>query len=147
MPSAQRDLWAGLWEEVDRIQDEMTRLFGGRFANGRGPSAAGPRVNVWEDDQNVYVETDLPGVPLDKLEIFIKEGNQLTIQGERPSPEFEGAVWHRQERPWGQFTRAVTLPVLVDADKVDARLEQGVLRLTLPKSEAAKPRKIQVKGS
>ena len=64
----------------------------------------------------------------------------------RAAPEVPGAVWVRQERPVGRFTRQVTLPVLVDADKVEARYEHGVLKLTLPKSEAAKPRKITVKA-
>ena len=58
----------------------------------------------------------------------VTEGNQLTIQGERTAPEIQGAVWVRQERPFGQFTRVVELPALVDADKVEATYEHGVLR-------------------
>ena len=78
--------------------------------------------------------------------VAIHEGNQLVVSGERKAPEIKNAVWHRQERPYGQFVRTVTLPVLVDADRVEARFEQGVLKLTLPKSAAAKPRKIQVRA-
>ena len=80
------------------------------------------------------------------LDVFVTEGNQLTIQGERKAPELKGSAWVRQERPFGRFTRVIGLPSLVDADKVEATYESGVLRLTLPRSEAAKPRKIEVKA-
>jgi HSP20 family protein len=105
-----------------------------------------PLANVWQDDNHVYVEMDLPGIQLDKLDITVKEGNVLTVQGEREPTNSDGAVWHRQERLVGPFTRVLTLPVLVDPDKVEASLEQGVLRLKLSKSEAAKPRKITVRA-
>jgi HSP20 family protein len=126
----------------------MNQLFG-RFgvANGRNRLSGGPALNVWEDENAVYVETDLPGVPADKLDVSVTEGNQLTIQGERPAPEVANAVWHRQERGFGTFTRSVTLPTLVNADKVEAQFEHGVLKLTLPKAQAAKPRKIAVKAA
>lgn len=134
-----------LWSEMGRVHDELSRLFGG--TNGaRAMAPAGPAVNIWEDEQAVYAEADLPGLSLEKLEVFVTEGDQLTIQGERNPIQPEGAVWHRQERGFGQFLRQVTLPALVDADKVEAKYEQGVLKLTLPKSEAAKPRKITVKA-
>jgi len=133
--------------EVDRVQDEFARLFGrlNRFA---APAAGGsvPLLNVWEDEHALYAEADLPGLDPAKLDVFVTEGNQLTIQGDRTAPEIKGATWVRQERPFGQFTRVVGLPALVDADKVEASYENGVLRLTLPKSEAAKPRKIAVKA-
>jgi HSP20 family protein len=134
-----------LWSEMNRAHDELSRLFG-RF-NGfpRVTAAAWPAVNVWEDEQNVYAEADLPGLNLEKLEVFVTEGDQLTLQGERLALQPEGAVWHRQERGFGQFQRQLGLPALVNSEKVEAKYEQGVLRLTLPKSEAAKPRKIAVK--
>src|SRR4029079_5092018 len=103
-------------------------------------------LSVWEDENAVHAEADLPGVDPAKLEITVTEGNQLTVQGERTLPEIPGAAWVRQERPFGKFVRAVTLPSLVDADKVEARYEHGALKLTLPKHEAAKPRKIVVQG-
>jgi HSP20 family protein len=130
-----------LWEEFNQVQDEFTRWFG--RANG---AATGPQLSVWEDEQAVYAEADLPGIDLAKFEVTVTEGNRLTIQGERTPPEVSGAAWVRQERPFGKFVRAVTLPALVDADKVEAKYIDGVLRLTLPKHEAAKPRKITVKG-
>jgi HSP20 family protein len=130
-----------IWQELNQVQDEFTRWFGNAT---RGPAA--PALNVWEDEQAVHVEADLPGFDASKLEVTVTEGNQLTVQGERPAPEIPGAVWIRQERPFGKFVRAIELPSLVDADRVEAKYENGVLKLTLPKHEAAKPRKIAVKG-
>ena len=140
MARFRNDAFGELFTEVNRIQEEFQRLFGG------GPAAAGPAVNVWADENNFYAEADLPDLNLDKLDVFVTDGNQLTIQGERKAPAVDGAVWVRQERPFGQFTRVFTLPSLVDTDKVEARYEHGVLKLTLPKSAAAKPRKITVKA-
>jgi len=137
-----RDPFGDLLTEFGRVSDEVNRLFGTRHA----AEVVGPYLNLWSDENNVYAEVDLPAVDPGKLDISVAEGNQLTIQAERPAPEVPGAVWVRQERPVGKFVRTVTLPVLVDADRVEARYEFGVLKLTLPKSEAAKPRKITVKS-
>jgi HSP20 family protein len=142
-----REPFNDLYREMNRLQDEMGRFFG---RAGRGVASAFgslvPPVNVWEDADHVYAEVDLPGVDAAKLELSVVEGNQLTIQGERPVVELGNSVWHRQERPAGTFTRVVTLPTLVDANRVEASYEAGVLRVTLPKAEAAKPRKITVKS-
>jgi HSP20 family protein len=135
-----------LFNEVNSMQEEFARLFGrvSPFVAGAAPTASSPPLNVWEDEHALYVEADLPGLDPAGLDVTVTEGNQLTIQGARPAPEITGATWVRQERPAGQFVREVVLPVLVDADKVEAKYENGVLRLTLPKHEAVKPRKIQV---
>jgi HSP20 family protein len=136
-----------LVNEVSAMQDEFNRLFHRISPFGTtAPAVAAPLLNVWEDDQALYVDADLPGIDPARLDVTVTEGNQLSIQGERAAPEIQGAVWVRQERPSGQFVRTVTLPALVDADRVEAKYEHGVLRLTLPKSEAAKPRKIQVQA-
>ncbi len=139
-----RDPLFGVFNELARAQDEFNRIFN---VTGGSGTLAGPRINLWEDDHNLYAETDLPGVADDQIEIMVKEGNQLTVQAERAAPAKDNATWYRQERPYGQFQRSISLPVLVDADRVEAALENGVLKLILPKSEAAKPRKITVKGS
>jgi len=136
-----------LWGEMGRVHDELNRLFGRFNGANRLQPPLGPAVNIWEDEQNVYAEANLPGLKLDQIEILVNEGNQLTIQGARAQPSPEGAVLHRQERGFGQFLRQLELPALVDADRVEAKYEQGVLRLTMPKSEAAKPRRIDVKAS
>ena len=130
-----------LWNELNQVQDEGTKWCGRAT---RGPGA--PAISVWEDDQAVHAEADLPGLDPAKIEVTVTDGNQLTVQGERPAPEVTTAVWIRQERPFGKFIRSVTLPSLVDPDRVDAKYENGVLRLTMPKHEAAKPRKIVVQA-
>lgn len=136
-----------LWHEFGRAQDEFLRIFG-RHNNGphRNFTATGPAVNVWEDEKSVFAECDLPGILIDKLDVTVTEGDQLTIQGERQLAAADGAVWHRQERAFGQFVRQVKLPAIVDADKVAAKYEHGVLRLTMPKHVAALPRKILVQA-
>jgi len=132
-----------LWREMDGFRSEVDRLFGRQLL---GAAAVAPALNVWEDETAFYVEADLPDVPADKLDITVKEGTRLTLTGERKPTDPPNAVWHRQERFAGTFTRELTLPTPVDADKVEARFEHGVLKLTLPKSEAARPRKITVKA-
>ena len=145
MNRVRRSPFGMLVNEVSAMQDEFNRLVGRISPFGPAAQAvAAPMLNVWEDDQALFVDVDLPGIDPAKLDVTVTEGNQLSIQGDRAAPDIKGAVWVRQERPTGKFTRSVTLPSLVDADKVEAKYEHGVLRLTLPKSEAAKPRKIQV---
>jgi HSP20 family protein len=133
------------WSPLREFQEEMM-LVRERFAAGNHPALASsyPPVNIWGDSDKVYAEAELPGMQLDHLEIYVTEENQLTIQGERRQPELDTGVWDGQERGFGQFSRTIMLPVKVDADKVEARFEHGVLFVTLPKSEAAKPRRISV---
>jgi HSP20 family protein len=133
------------WRPLREFQEEMNRVCG-RFGVENGPALADsyPPVNIWGDSDSVYAEAELPGMQLDHLEIYVTEGNQLTIQGERRQRELDKGVWYGQERGFGQFGRTIMLPVNVDADKVEARFEHGVLLVTLPKSEAAKPRRIRV---
>ena len=135
-----------LFNEMGRFQDEFNRLFRRAGFNGEQWASAGPAFNVWSDEHAVFVEVDLPGIDPQKLDLSVKEGNHLTIQGERPQVELPNAVWHRQERGNGTFVREMTLPVLVDVEKIEAKYADGVLRLTMPKHEAAKPRKIAVKA-
>lgn len=146
MNRVRRNPFGALFNEVNSMQEEFARLFGrvSPFAAPAAAVVATAPLNVWEDDQSIYVEADLPGVDSTKLDVTVTEGNRLTIQGERAAPEIAGATWVRQERPVGQFVREIELPALVDADKVEARYESGVLRLALPKHEGVKPRKIQV---
>lgn len=134
--------------ELNQFQREFNRLFSFPASRVQWPGLASsyPLVNLWEDDQNLYAEAELPGLALENLEIYVSEGNQLALQGERQPTEGPKGTWHRRERGFGKFSRSFTLPVEVDADRVEARLEQGVLRLTLPKSERAKPRRITVKA-
>jgi len=129
--------------DMSRWQGEMDRL----FANGSPVFAAAfPALNLWEDEDSLYAEAELPGVDMAGLEIVVTNGNQLSLKGERKQPEVEQGVWHRQECGTGAFVRSLTLPAMVDADKIEAKLAQGVLTITMPKSAAARPKKITVKA-
>jgi HSP20 family protein len=135
---------------TNRILDEMNRFFAPLGAGLRGNGAhlaPYPALNVWEDDDHLFVEAELPGYTNDKIEVTVSEGDQLTIAGEREPAASEGSIWHRQESGYGQFQRTVTLPIVVDSDKVAANFDSGVLTLTLPKSEMAKPKRIAVRGA
>ena len=134
--------------EMNRLNDEMNRLFG-RYTNGaREFSPSGyPMLNLWEDEKNLYVEAELPGFNLDDLEMYVTGENQLSIKGQRRPPELKDGTWHRQERGHGSFSRLVELPGVVDSDKVSADYNFGVLTIKLPKKEEAKPRRIEVKAN
>ena len=136
-------------DQLQQLQGEMNRLverWGGDGGWTRGFAATYPAVNVWEDADHAFVEAELPGLDLKDLEIYVTEGNQLTLKGERKQTVPDKGIAHRQERGFGSFARVLTLPFNVDADKVDARFENGVLLIQLAKHAAAKPRKITVKG-
>jgi len=135
--------------EMNRLRSETDRLLG-RYDGGepRRPGAAVfPPLNLWEDENNLHVEAELPGFELSHLEIYVTGGNQLSIRGERKPPEREGGTWHRQERGFGSFSRMVELPAVVESEGVSAEFKHGVLTITLPKHEEAKPRRIEVKAS
>jgi HSP20 family protein len=134
------------WNTLSQFQNEMNRLFD-RWNGGDGlfGAAAFPPLNVWEEGDHAFVEAELPGQDLKNLEIYVTGGNQLTLKGERKPNAPEKGVLHRQERAFGSFVRTLTLPFPVDPNKVEARLENGVLSVKLAKHESARPRKITVK--
>ncbi len=131
-----------------RLRREMDRLLSGApwdgmelpwLATPRGESAA----NCWETGDAFHVELEVPGVKSEQLDVSVV-GDQLSIKVERPEEEPKDVTYHRRERPVGSFTRVVCLPSEVDAGKVEAELEHGVLSIHLPKAESVRPRKIQV---
>jgi len=130
---------------LNRIFNEMDRLFEPMALASTPTFAPFPALNIWEDDGNLYAEAELPGMKLDDIQVTLTEGDQLTISGERKIAGND-TVWHRQECGYGRFSRTITLPFAVDADQVEAKYDAGVLTLTLPKSEAAKPKRIQIKA-
>ncbi len=144
------------WQPMGAIQNEVTRLRRdlGEFvrewedtpwANPQG-IASYPTINLWESDDFVFAEVELPGIKLEDLEISLTGGDLLSIKGARKPSEPEHADWHRQERFCGIFERSISLPCTMDPNKVDARLENGVLTIQMAKSPLAKPRRIPVKG-
>jgi len=130
------------------LRNEVNRLFEQVMESSNGGSVFGgrgfPAVNLWEDGEFVYAEAEIPGVSMNDVEINVV-GNELSIKGRRNCRCDENVTFHRQERGVGEFSRFLTLPVAIDADKVEAVLKNGVLTIKLPKAEAAKPRRIEVK--
>jgi HSP20 family protein len=135
--------------QMRRFQRAMDRLFGRwgiDLSEWPALAVSYPPVNLWEDEDFVYAEAELPGLKLPDLEITVTADNQLTLKGKREPAAPEKVEWHRQERGFGTFERTIALPVRVDAGKVEARLENGVLTIKMAKSSAAKPKKIPVKA-
>jgi len=132
-----------------RLHDEMNRLFEDWREAGPAlrPYGAGyPAINLWEEGDAARVEAELPGLGMDDVEVYVA-GNEVSIGGERKIAAPDGAAWHRRERSHGRFTRTFTLPWEVDADRVEAKLVDGVLTVHLPKCESCKPKKVKVLGS
>lgn len=137
---------------LNQLRDEMDRLmedfFGpaSRLHRTQTTNRGFPAMNLWESGDSLVAEAEVPGMKSEDLDISVV-GNELTIRGHRQPCGEEGAAYHRRERGLGEFSRSVRLPIDVDGSKVSAELRDGVLRITLPKAEAAKPRKIEVKAS
>lgn len=135
------------FEELERMRTEMDRLFGQATGSILYRPAAGvfPLINQTEDKDHFYVRAELPGVQAEELNISAA-GKNLTISGERKiASRGDDVRYHRREREAGNFSRIIALPGDVDVDNVDASLANGVLTVTIPKAEEAKPRPITVK--
>ena len=143
------------WEpfrELRAMQDRMNRLFNDPFFRGvlpYGEEAASltrwaPAVDIYETGDNIVVKAELPGVDPKDLDVRI-EDNTLFLKGERKlEKEVKEENYHRIERSYGSFTRSFALPNSVDADKTSAEYKDGVLTLTIPKREEAKPKTIKI---
>ena len=138
-----RDL-ATMRQVMDRLfDDDMYRMSSGWDRNGG--ETASLALDVAEKDDAYVVKASLPGVNAEDVDITLTD-NVLTIRGEtKADNEIKQENYHLRERRFGTFMRSVTLPNAVDADKIEAVNENGVLTLTLPKAESVKPRKIEVK--
>ena len=134
--------------EMDRFRREMGKLIDAFNVGRRSDQVAGvfPALNVSDDEDNLYVRAELPGVAPEDIEITTKESN-LILEGERKTTaEGEKVPYHRREREAGTFRRIISLPTRVDADKITAVCKNGVLTVTLPKAAETKPRQIEVES-
>jgi len=135
-----------------RLQNDVNRLFESLIDERPASSSVRPyglgwpALNTWEDGEAAYVEAELPGMTMDDVEVYVL-GRELTVSGERKIAEPQGAAWHRRERSQGRFSRTLALPWDIDADRVEARLQDGVLSIKLPKAETSKPKKVKVLGA
>ncbi len=134
-----------------RLQSEIDRLFEDPFAGWLSPGpplseAWLPAVDVHEDKNNVVVQAEITGMKKEEFEVYLS-GDDLVIAGERKSEsEEQRAGRYRAERYFGRFDRRIALPSAVDGSKIDAHYKDGVLTVTCPKTEEAKPKPIAVKG-
>jgi HSP20 family protein len=107
-----------------------------------------PHADVSENEDEIRVTVELPGMRPEDVEVDL-ENNILTISGEKREERQEGdreSRWHLSERRYGRFSRSFVLPRDVEHERIEARFEHGVLRVTIPKAEKAKPRRIDIKG-
>ncbi len=130
-----------LLAELDAMTDRFERMFGLRAAPG-GQRGFLPPVDIWEDDQQVVIELDVPGCNAENLSAEAVDG-QLVVTGER-SVSGGANRRYRSERWQGRFVRSFTLPQGVDGASITADYEDGVLTVRLPKPEEAKPRSISI---
>lgn len=135
--------------DFDQLRREMLRMLDnvtGSSAYREYPTGVFPPINITQDDNNFYLRADVPGIKAADLSVSALR-NRVSISGKREIHEDSKHVsYHRKERAEGEFSRTVTLPTEVATDKVEARYVDGVLTLTLPKAEEAKPRQIAVKS-
>lgn len=147
-PTRELTNWASdLWN----MQREINRLFDNFFRGGvqddgsLGLSYWMPAVDIAEHDNEFVVKVELPGVSKDDVKVTL-ESNILTIRGEKKQDrETKNENYHRLERTYGSFQRSFTLPSSVRSDKIEAVYKDGILTITLPKAEEAKPKLIDVK--
>jgi HSP20 family protein len=131
-------------ERMSRQMDQLSHAVFGRPGMNWLTARVFPAVNLTEDKDKYYIRAELPGIKADELNIQVN-GRNLTITGERTIPsEGENIRYHRKERESGKFSRVIGLPGDIDADHMDAKMVNGVLTVTIAKSEAAKPKQITV---
>ena len=130
--------------ELRRMQSEMNRLFSGLSTTAARDF---PPINIWLGDDSVVVTAELPGVARNDVTINLQE-DVLTLGGKRePKLQQDNVNWQRRERAYGTFQRAVQLPFRVDADKVQARFNNGILEIELERLEADRPKKIEIRAA
>ncbi len=139
------------WPAFDRwtdLRDELNSLFdlpttGNLARQAQLFSGWTPALDLYQNNDNVVAVVELPGMRKEDIDISLHDG-MLTIAGERQSSSSEGENAERTERFSGKFRRSITLPTRVDAGKVSASYKDGILTVTLPKAEEAKPKKVEV---
>ena len=139
------------WEpfrEFTTLQDRVNRLFRDTYGDGRDEALTtsnfAPPVDVYEDEHNITLKIEVPGIEEKDIDVRI-ENNTLTVHGERKfEKEEKEENFRRVERQYGSFTRSFTLPNTIDAEKVQANYDKGILKVQLAKKAEAKPKQIKV---
>jgi HSP20 family protein len=128
------------------VDDLLGRFFGDVAGNGNGGMTRGwnAPVAIWDDEQHVYVEVEIPGMCSEDVEVLVHQGN-LRIWGERKTADESRNYWHN-ERAYGRFERLISLPDVVDADSIEAEIRDGILSVKLLKKPDAQPKKVAIKA-
>jgi len=132
------------WREMERLRREMNRLLSGHVS-GIAVAPGFPSMNVWTNEDGAVVTAELPGIDHKDIDISVNNDTLTVIGCRQPEELPKDATYHRRERGCGRFSRSFQLPFQVEAGKVSAAFERGVLQITLPRAEADKPRRIAVK--
>lgn len=135
------------FESLVNLQDRINRLFEESWAplTRRGERIWSPAVDIYEDEKEIVVKAELPDIDEKDVEVNIQD-NILTIKGEKKQKrEEKKGTYHLLETSYGSFSRSFSLPNNVETDKAEAKYEKGILKITLPKKEGAKPKKIDIK--
>jgi HSP20 family protein len=135
-------LYGSPFRDMRLLQEEVNRL----AQSAAAPRASFPAINVYAHQDGIVITAELPGVHQDKLEITVHR-DTVTLRGERQDQPEDAKAYHRQERGRGSFVRTFGLPFQVDPDKVDAKLRDGVLTLSLHRPEHDKPKRISVSAA
>ena len=136
----------GTFDTLRKEMDHLMERFVGTENGGTVSQFFAPETNLAETDKEYEITVDLPGLKPEDFNLEFNDG-QLWITGERKcEKEEKGKTYHRVERSYGQFRRGVSLGPDVDAEKIDASYKDGVLKVIVPKAQAAHPKKIEVKG-
>ena len=135
-----------IWQEMDQLQREMNRLFDATSTGRVFTAPSYPAINIWTNEDGQLISAEMPGVHPDDIDIDVT-GDALSISGERkPDEVAKDAHFHRRERSYGSFSRTIQLPFMIDTNKVEAKFQNGVLLISLPRAEADKPKKITIKS-
>jgi HSP20 family protein len=134
------------FDQLDRMRRQLDQLFGEDYGASRGLLGSGvfPQINLTEDADKFYIRAELPGVKTNDIEMQATAKN-LSIAGERKiETENEGVRYHRREREAGKFSRIISMPTEIDPDRIEAKMQDGILTIHVPKAEAVKPRQITI---
>ena len=134
--------FGNLFSEMDAVTREVDRLFERSAGNGQAAATASVPVSLWEGEDEVHMELDVPGFAQEDIELTVKDG-RLWIRGQRKTPQYQGKCWY-DERRYGRFERVISLSDLIDPQSVQAELVGGVLHVTLTKRPEAKPQRIAI---
>ncbi|UCD85006.1 MAG: Hsp20/alpha crystallin family protein [Deltaproteobacteria bacterium] len=138
------------FKDLVSFKERMDRLFEDTLSRSRGideslaPGIWSPPVDIYETGDNIIMKAELPGISKNDINLEVKD-NTLTLKGERKfEKEVKEENYHRIERSYGTFQRSFALPTNIERDKVEAKFQDGILEVTLPKVEEAKPKQIKV---